>query len=142
MSPTYLSHLLICCAHHPSASRHLASSLSARMNGDINGLFNRHCHNFAGRVKLRPTYEGVLAHVVPTLRQIFQRVPARSLASSADDRFAHFVAHTLPQLRCIQWLIECIHSKSSNRRPWKQILHFHRRQNLGREYLRYFIVFL
>jgi U3 small nucleolar RNA-associated protein 25 len=69
------------------------------MNGDINGLFNRHCHNFAGRVKLRPTYEGVLAHVVPTLRQIFQRVPARSLASSADDRFAHFVAHTLPQLR-------------------------------------------
>lgn len=101
------------------------------MNGDINGLFNRHCHNFAGRVKLRPTYEGVLAHVVPTLRQIFQRVPARSLASSADDRFAHFVAHTLPQLRYA--LPGGIRSRGqslpcSGSQSWSIVMHFHRAQ--------------
>ena len=55
--------------------------------------------DFEGRIRLRPTYTGILAQVIPSLRQIFQRIPARSLASSADDRFAHFTRRVLPQLK-------------------------------------------
>ena len=56
--------------------------------------------DFAGRVKLRPTYAtSVLSQVIPALRQIFQRIPARTLASSADERFEYFTKRVLPQLK-------------------------------------------
>jgi U3 small nucleolar RNA-associated protein 25 len=73
--------------------------ISRYMNADLNTLFNRQCVNFEGRIKLRPAYDGVLSLVVPSIRQIFQRVTCASLATSADARFAYFTGTVLPQLQ-------------------------------------------
>jgi U3 small nucleolar RNA-associated protein 25 len=55
--------------------------------------------DFAGRIKLRSTCKGILSQIIPSLRQIFQRVPAQSLATSADERFNYFTKRVLPQIK-------------------------------------------
>ncbi|XP_055822546.1 protein NUCLEOLAR FACTOR 1 isoform X2 [Solanum dulcamara] len=43
--------------------------LSSHINPDINGLFNHHCLNHEGKVKLASEYKGVLPKVVLQIRQ-------------------------------------------------------------------------
>lgn len=54
--------------------------------------------NVTGGLLVRPSYAGALARVVPTVRQVFTRVPAGSLADADDARFAFFRDRLLPEL--------------------------------------------
>ncbi|KAK4370104.1 hypothetical protein RND71_009579 [Anisodus tanguticus] len=48
--------------------------LSSHINPDINGLFNHHCLNHEGKVKLASEYKGVLPKVVLQIRQVFPKI--------------------------------------------------------------------
>ena len=42
----------------------------------MNALLARTCRNYAGKVRVKPSYKGVLSQVIPQARQVFERVPA------------------------------------------------------------------
>lgn len=72
---------------------------SSFTTADLNALFNRHCTNSLGRVKLRPQYSGTLQAVLRQVKQVFQRVPTTSMTTMFDDRFDFFVEHVQPHLK-------------------------------------------
>ncbi|XP_030930139.1 U3 small nucleolar RNA-associated protein 25 isoform X2 [Quercus lobata] len=60
-------------------------------NPDINALFNRHCSNYQGKVKLVCEYKGILPKVILQVRQIYERFDVDSIADADDARFDYFV---------------------------------------------------
>eukprot|EP00727_Mastigamoeba_balamuthi_P009061 m51a1_g4778 putative digestive organ expansion factor-like (747) ;mRNA; f:40341-43205 len=67
---------------------------------EINGLFNRYCHNIRPRIRIFPDVgEGSISLVAQNMRQIFQRVDCTSFQTAADDRFKYFVDQVLPQYK-------------------------------------------
>ncbi|KAL1922449.1 uncharacterized protein VTP21DRAFT_9988 [Calcarisporiella thermophila] len=66
---------------------------------EINALFNKHCKNVAGKLKIRKLYTGTIADVIPQLQQIFTRIDCPSIADEPDIRFKHFIEKVLPSLR-------------------------------------------
>ncbi|CEG00295.1 Digestive organ expansion factor, predicted [Ostreococcus tauri] len=75
--------------------------LSAFQTPEINSLFNRRCVNFAGKVRLRTTYKGVLGQLTLKTRQQFERIPMKSsdVVNADDIRFKYFVKNVLPRVR-------------------------------------------
>uniref|UniRef100_A0A2N9IAE3 U3 small nucleolar RNA-associated protein 25 n=1 Tax=Fagus sylvatica TaxID=28930 RepID=A0A2N9IAE3_FAGSY len=65
--------------------------LGSYSNPDINALFNRHCINYQGKVKLVCEYKGVLPKVILQVRQIYERFDVDSIADADDARFDYFV---------------------------------------------------
>ncbi|WWC90610.1 uncharacterized protein L201_005546 [Kwoniella dendrophila CBS 6074] len=70
-------------------------------------LFNRHCHNLQGKVRLEKSdYNGVLDRVRPGVRQIFERIDLETPKSSSgnaaveeiDNRLEWFTKKTIPAL--------------------------------------------
>ncbi|RUS20830.1 hypothetical protein BC937DRAFT_94279 [Endogone sp. FLAS-F59071] len=67
---------------------------------EINALFNKHCRNVSGRIKVRPEeYTGSIVDVIPQVQQTFTRIESQSLTDEADVRFKYFIEKTLPSLR-------------------------------------------
>ncbi|CAN6552097.1 unnamed protein product [Malus baccata var. baccata] len=64
--------------------------LSYYSNPDINNLFNKHCSNYHGKVKLVHEHKGVLPKAVHQVRQIYQRFDADSIQHFDDARFEYF----------------------------------------------------
>jgi U3 small nucleolar RNA-associated protein 25 len=52
-----------------------------------------------GSLLFRCRYEGTISRVVPTVRQVFQRIAADSVAAADDARFAYFRDTLLPELQ-------------------------------------------
>eukprot|EP01006_Ploeotia_vitrea_P039391 TRINITY_DN66345_c2_g1_i2.p1 TRINITY_DN66345_c2_g1~~TRINITY_DN66345_c2_g1_i2.p1 ORF type:complete len:735 (-),score=366.36 TRINITY_DN66345_c2_g1_i2:150-2273(-) len=73
--------------------------ISGHSSIDINALFNKQCLNYAGRLKIRPVYDGQLRRVVTAVRQIFQRVPECKLSDLGDVRYEFFVNEIFPKIR-------------------------------------------
>ena len=71
---------------------------SAYVDVDVSALLRRECYNTRGGMMLRGSYSGTIARVVPTVRQVFVRISAPSLAAADDARFAHFSQRVLPEL--------------------------------------------
>ncbi|KAL4619465.1 hypothetical protein ACB092_06G081100 [Castanea dentata] len=68
-------------------------------NPDINALFNRHCSNYQGKVKLACEYKGVLPKVILQVRQIYERFDVDSIADADDARFDYFVKKVFPKIK-------------------------------------------
>nr|POE48249.1 digestive organ expansion factor like [Quercus suber] len=68
-------------------------------NPDINALFNRHCSNYQGKVKLVCKYKGVLPKVILQVRQIYERFDVDSIADADDARFDYFVKKVFPKIK-------------------------------------------
>ncbi len=73
--------------------------LSAYKNVEMLALCNRACANRAGAVRVWPVHaEGCMRRVVPTLRQIFQRVDCEGFKQSHDAKFEYFREVILPKV--------------------------------------------
>ncbi|KAF3944461.1 hypothetical protein CMV_029074 [Castanea mollissima] len=68
-------------------------------NPDINALFNRHCSNYQGKVKLVCEYKGVLPKVILQVRQIYEQFDVDSIADVDDARFDYFVKKVFPKIK-------------------------------------------
>jgi U3 small nucleolar RNA-associated protein 25 len=64
----------------------------------INRLVRKSCVNIAGNVVLRMNYAGTITKVVPTVKQVFQRIHTTSMADADDARFTYFKDKILPEL--------------------------------------------
>ncbi|KAM2613822.1 hypothetical protein TB2_028518 [Malus domestica] len=73
--------------------------LSYYSNPDINNLFNKHCSNYHGKVKLVHEHKGVLPKVVLQVRQIYQRFDADSIEHFDDARFEYFTTKVFPKIK-------------------------------------------
>ncbi|TMW85380.1 hypothetical protein EJD97_023252 [Solanum chilense] len=73
--------------------------LSSHINPDINGLFNHHCLNHEGKVKLASEYKGVLPKVVLQIRQIYERFDANTAEDADDARFDYFTKKVFPKIK-------------------------------------------
>ncbi|KAJ3290825.1 hypothetical protein HK104_006505 [Borealophlyctis nickersoniae] len=66
---------------------------------EINALFNKHCKNVGGKVKIKRRFKGSIADVMIQLPQVFHRIPCTNPATAADARFTFFIEKMLPTLR-------------------------------------------
>jgi U3 small nucleolar RNA-associated protein 25 len=72
--------------------------LSAHSAPELSAIIARGCANVAGRVATRPTYDGILGHAPPGIRQLFVRFDATDPTTEADQRLAAFKDRLLPSL--------------------------------------------
>lgn len=57
--------------------------MSSFPSAEMNALLGRTCRNHAGKVRLWPTHRGVLGHIIPQARQVFERLPVPAAADGA-----------------------------------------------------------
>ncbi|KAL8288064.1 hypothetical protein RB597_000247 [Gaeumannomyces tritici] len=75
--------------------------LSAFNTPELSELLRSHCHNWAGRARVQPEYQGLiqqLGGVVSHARQTFSRFDAPSIAAEPDARFEYFTKAVVPAL--------------------------------------------
>ncbi|CAH3122133.1 unnamed protein product [Porites lobata] len=73
---------------------------SSFVSPEMNSLFNRHCYNFAGRVKASPCdVPGSICQVAVQVPQAFHRFQCSSFAEAADKRFNTFINEVLPEFK-------------------------------------------
>ena len=61
-------------------------------------MFNRHCHNLQGKIRLeRNDFPGVLGRVKSGVRQVFERIDG-SAADEVDARFDCFTKKVRPHI--------------------------------------------
>ncbi|XP_057508744.1 protein NUCLEOLAR FACTOR 1 isoform X2 [Actinidia eriantha] len=73
--------------------------LGSYLNPDINSLFNRHCVNYQGKVKLVNEHKGVLPKVLLQVRQIYERFDAESIIDADDARLEYFSKKVFPKIK-------------------------------------------
>ncbi|KAF5728220.1 U3 small nucleolar RNA-associated protein 25 [Tripterygium wilfordii] len=73
--------------------------LSYHLNPEMNALFNHHCVNYKGKVKLVCKYKGVLPKVLIQVPQIYCRFDAASVADADDARLDYFVKKVFPKIK-------------------------------------------
>jgi U3 small nucleolar RNA-associated protein 25 len=61
-------------------------------------LQRRHCHNWAGKVRLQPEYAGVLQQLAIKAKQTFSRFQSSSLDKDPESRFEYFISAIVPNL--------------------------------------------
>ncbi|XP_001603443.2 digestive organ expansion factor homolog [Nasonia vitripennis] len=67
---------------------------------EIHGIFNKHCHNYSGKVKIaNPISTGSITHVLVQIPQVFHRFNVNDHAKAIDARFEFFTTKILPQYR-------------------------------------------
>jgi len=69
------------------------------LNPDINGLFNHHCVNYEGKVKLVCEHKGVLPKVLLQVRQIYERFDVGSPVDVDDARLEYFAKKVFPKIK-------------------------------------------
>ncbi|KAH7842911.1 hypothetical protein Vadar_010508 [Vaccinium darrowii] len=73
--------------------------LGSYLNPDINGLFNHHCVNYKGKVKLVCEHKGVLPKVLLQVRQIYERFDVGSPVDVDDARLEYFAKKVFPKIK-------------------------------------------
>ena len=71
---------------------------SQYLTPELNGLFNQHMQNIAGKVKVMPEYPGSMLDIDFQVRQTFNRISARDPASDPEERFKYFTTIVLPAI--------------------------------------------
>ncbi|KAI3819299.1 hypothetical protein L1987_13126 [Smallanthus sonchifolius] len=72
--------------------------LGSHVNPDINTVFNNHCLNYEGRVKLLHEHKGVLPKVLLQVRQIYERIDTESIVDADDARLNYFKKKVFPKI--------------------------------------------
>ncbi|XP_053663014.1 U3 small nucleolar RNA-associated protein 25 homolog [Anopheles marshallii] len=76
--------------------------LSAFELPEFRWLYNKHFHNYRGKVRsCKRTLTGTIKHVAVRVPQNFQRVETTTLAGVGTARFSHFLNVVLPQARTV-----------------------------------------
>jgi U3 small nucleolar RNA-associated protein 25 len=65
---------------------------------EISDLVRRHCHNWAGKVKVQPEYPGVIGQLEVKARQTFSRLESTSVERDPEARFSYFTKAIIPSL--------------------------------------------
>ncbi|KAI3447309.1 hypothetical protein Pfo_003974 [Paulownia fortunei] len=73
--------------------------LGSHINPELNALFNQHCLNYRGKVKLECKYKGVLPKILIQVRQIYERFDAESIAEADDTRLKYFCEKVFPKIK-------------------------------------------
>ncbi|XP_023739619.1 protein NUCLEOLAR FACTOR 1 [Lactuca sativa] len=73
--------------------------LGTHVNPDINAMFNNHCLNYKGKVKLSCEHKGVLPKVLLQVRQIYERIDTESIADADDSRLEYFKKKVFPKIK-------------------------------------------
>ncbi|KAL3835491.1 hypothetical protein ACJIZ3_010227 [Penstemon smallii] len=73
--------------------------LGSHINPDINALFNQHCLNYQGKVRLDCKYKGVLPKILIQARQIYERFETKSIAEADDARLKYFCEKVFPKIK-------------------------------------------
>lgn len=73
--------------------------LSSYINPDINALFNRHCLNFQGKLRLSCEHKGVLPKVILEVRQVYERFDSDSIAEDDSARLDYFIKKVFPKIK-------------------------------------------
>ncbi|KAL5712815.1 hypothetical protein ACHQM5_014946 [Ranunculus cassubicifolius] len=73
--------------------------LGAFLNPDMNSLFNHHCHNYIGKVKMATEYKGVLSKVILPVRQVYERFDVASFMEADDTRLDYFAKKIFPKIK-------------------------------------------
>lgn len=73
--------------------------LGSHVNPDINALFNNHCLNYKGRVKLLCEHKGVVPKVLLQVRQIYERIDTESIVDADDARLDYFKKKVFPKIK-------------------------------------------
>ncbi|KAJ8674514.1 hypothetical protein QAD02_005776 [Eretmocerus hayati] len=67
---------------------------------EILGVFNKRCHNYAGKLRVaNPVSTGSLSQVIIQLPQVFHRFDVNDHLKAIDTRFEFFITKILPQYR-------------------------------------------
>ncbi|KAL9244248.1 hypothetical protein vseg_018045 [Gypsophila vaccaria] len=74
-------------------------TLSSYLNPDINALFNQHCLNFEGKLRLSCEHKGILQKVVMQVRQVYERFDSKSIVDADDARLDFFVTKVFPKIK-------------------------------------------
>ncbi|XP_052270785.1 U3 small nucleolar RNA-associated protein 25 homolog [Dreissena polymorpha] len=65
---------------------------------EMSALFNKHCHNYAGKYQfLRKPSTGTICQIAAQLPQVFHRIESSSYTNLPDDRFEFFIKKVFPQ---------------------------------------------
>ncbi|XP_009110397.1 U3 small nucleolar RNA-associated protein 25 isoform X1 [Brassica rapa] len=73
--------------------------LSSYLTPEMNGLFNRQCLNYKGKIKLACEYKGVLEKVLLPVRQIYERFDADSMTQADNARLEYFTKKIFPKIK-------------------------------------------
>ncbi|CAA7398767.1 unnamed protein product [Spirodela intermedia] len=73
--------------------------LSDFLNPDMNSLFNHHCFNHEGKVKMMYHHKGVLPKILLPVKQVYERFNASSIDVIDDARFDYFVKKVYPKIK-------------------------------------------
>ncbi|GER50558.1 U3 small nucleolar RNA-associated protein 25 [Striga asiatica] len=73
--------------------------LSSHVNPELNALFNQHCLNYQGKIKLECKYKGVLPKILIPVRQIYERFDTESIAEADDARLKYFCEKVFPKIK-------------------------------------------
>lgn len=67
---------------------------------EIHAIFNKRCHNYAGKIKTaNPCQRGSVCQVVVQVPQIFHKFEASGISQAIEARMEFFVSKILPQYR-------------------------------------------
>lgn len=72
--------------------------LSAFATPEMVSLYNKYCHNVAGKLRSRADISGVLADLKIHIRQIYTRLDVPSFKQDSQQRLKHFTSSLLPGL--------------------------------------------
>ncbi|KAF3452756.1 hypothetical protein FNV43_RR03189 [Rhamnella rubrinervis] len=73
--------------------------LGSYLNPEMNSLFNRHCLNYQGKVKLECEYKGVLPKVLLQVQQVYVRFDADSIENIDNARLEYFSKKVFPKFK-------------------------------------------
>ncbi|GMP99175.1 hypothetical protein CsSME_00046754 [Camellia sinensis var. sinensis] len=73
--------------------------LGSHLNPEINALFNRHCINYQGKVKMLCEHKSVLPKVLLQVRQIYERFDVESIEDVDDARLEYFSKKVFPKIK-------------------------------------------
>lgn len=74
--------------------------LSSLMVPEYNALFNNHCNNYKGTVKIRKNiYDGIVDTVSSNIQKIFYKIECESVQNLDEDRYQHFLFTSYFNLR-------------------------------------------
>jgi len=73
---------------------------SSTLSPEMNGLFNKFCFNFNGKVRYTNTNtSGSISQIASQISQVFHRVPSMTFAEDADARFNYFIKKIIPEFQ-------------------------------------------
>ncbi|KAL9150355.1 hypothetical protein ABFS82_12G163000 [Erythranthe guttata] len=73
--------------------------LGSHINPEFNSMFNQHCLNYRGKVKLECKYKGVLPKILIPARQIYERFDVESITGADDARLKYFCEKVFPKIK-------------------------------------------